>query len=349
MASRTDAPVGSEVRLVFPGAAAAERLVAGVAVAAHATAHARRHGAHQIWIDVQDGGRLSPEAVDDVRRAGGADASVHFVVDHEARRLKAIETGPITIAGVVEATGKPSDGLVSRWINRPVSRRVSALALRIPGLRPWHATAVVGLVGAAMILSLLFGGYPGLVAGGLLFQAASLLDGVDGEVARATYRSSAGGALLDTSVDMTINVSFFIAVTIGLTQLYGQSQALAGGIAIILVVVGLSLMAWLARRLGKPGDLNFLKRFYERRFPTGLAAKITDALVVVTSRDFFAFLFALIILVGGGRVILFTLCGFAMLWLFLVLCAVRPILRASAGVTEPLTGGLTVDDTTRLA
>jgi phosphatidylglycerophosphate synthase len=345
MNSRTDAPVGNDVRLVFPSAAAAQQRVGGVAVAAHATAQARRRGARQIWIDLQDGGRLSSEAIDDVRRAG-ADASIHFVLDHEARRLKAAEIGPITLAGVVEATGKSSDGLASRLVNRPVSRRVSALLLRIPGMRPWHATAVVGLVGAAMILGLLFGGYAGLVAGGLLFQAASLLDGVDGEIARATYRSSAGGALLDTSVDMTINVGFFVAVTISLTQLYGYGQAFAGGIAILVVLAGLSVMAWLARRLGKPGDFNFLKRFYRQRFPTGLAAKITDALVVVTSRDFFALLFALIIVAGGGRVILFMLCGFAILWLFLVLCAVRPILRESAGT---ITEALAVDDTTRLA
>ncbi|WP_152616403.1 CDP-alcohol phosphatidyltransferase family protein [Sphingomonas sp. ERG5] len=347
MSSRADAPVGSDVRLVFPGAAAAERRVGGVALVAHATAQLYRRGARQIWIDLQDGGRLSPVAADDVRRAGD-DASIHFVLDHEARRLKAAEIAPITIADVVEATGKPSDGLASRWVNRPVSRRISAQLLRISGLRPWHATAAVGLVGVVMILSLLFGGYAGLVAGGLLFQTASVLDGVDGEVARATYRSSARGALLDTSVDMAINVGFFVAVTISLTQLYGQSQALAGGIAIMLVVTGLSLMAWLARRLGKPGDLNFLKRFYRQRFPRGFAASITSALVAVTSRDLFALIFALTILAGGGRFILFALCGFAMLWLFLVLCAVRPILRGSAGA-ETIAGALAVDDTTRLA
>ncbi|QNA85245.1 hypothetical protein G4G27_15485 [Sphingomonas sp. So64.6b] len=336
-----------DVRLTFPNPGHAERLVAGVATAAHAVAQAYRAGARQIWVDIVDGGRLSPQAVDDVRRAG-ADAALHFVVDHEARLKRAADNGPITAAAVLEATGKASDGLASRLFNRPVSRRISAALLRFPGVRPWHATILVGLVGAAMVLSLLFGGYGGLVAGGLLFQTASLLDGVDGEIARATYRSSPRGALLDTTVDMAINIGFFAAVTVSLTNLYGHNQALAGGTAIVLVATGLSIMALLARRLGKPGDFNFLKRFYQERFPTGLAAKITETLVVVTSRDFFALAFAVVILLGWGQIILFALAGFAVLWLFLVLCAVRPILRDSTSMGT-IGSGLAVDDATRLA
>jgi CDP-L-myo-inositol myo-inositolphosphotransferase len=55
----------------------------------------------------------------------------------------------------------------------------------------------------------------GLIAGGLLFMPL-VFDGVDGEIARATFRSSPAGAALDTGVDMATNLAFMLGVTINL-------------------------------------------------------------------------------------------------------------------------------------
>jgi CDP-L-myo-inositol myo-inositolphosphotransferase len=235
-----------------------------------------------------------------------------------------------TITQVLNATGKSSDGIVSRWINRPLSRLISRPLLLIPGVRPGHATSLTAAVGVAMLCCLLTRSDAGLIGGGLLFQAASVIDGVDGEIARATFRSSARGAMLDTAVDMVINVGFIVGLTVSLSALYGPVHAALGASAIALILSGLLVLAWLARRVGDPGNFNVIKIFYRRNFPTGPAARITDALVLVTSRDFFALLFALLIVIGTGQSIPVLLNGFALLWFALTLFSIRPILRGCA-------------------
>jgi hypothetical protein len=100
---------------------------------------------------------------------------------------------------IVRCTAKPSDGIVSRHLNRPISQRIStALLLASGSVRPWHMTMLTALLTLVMFPILIFGGSPGLILGAFLFHLTSVLDGVDGEIARATGRSSISGAVLDT-------------------------------------------------------------------------------------------------------------------------------------------------------
>ena len=325
---------GERIRLVFPTAADAEWKIAGVARAARAAAAFA--SARSVWIDIANGDTLAAGAMDDIGRANG-----HAVLCPRASEITAYRQVALppdrSIADILKATGKPSDGIVSRWINRPVSRMISRLLLAVTGIRPVHATLLTATFGVAMLFCLLMGSHWGLVAGGVLFQAASVLDGVDGEIARATYRSSARGAMLDTAVDMVINVGFVVGLTACLTALYGPAQAALGASAVAMMVSGLLILAWLARKVGDPGNFNVVKIFYRTNFPTGLGARITDALVFATSRDFFALLFALMIVAGLGGSIPALLNGFAIVWLGLTLWSVRPILAGSAG-RVPLVG-----------
>jgi 1L-myo-inositol 1-phosphate cytidylyltransferase / CDP-L-myo-inositol myo-inositolphosphotransferase len=92
---------------------------------------------------------------------------------------------------------KPTDGPVSRYLNRPLSTRFSMLISRwriSPTLLSMASFAVS--VVAAFLLALGEG-----IAGGLLTQAASVLDGVDGEIARLQFRTSRQGAFLDSILD----------------------------------------------------------------------------------------------------------------------------------------------------
>jgi phosphatidylglycerophosphate synthase len=232
---------------------------------------------------------------------------------------------------VVRATAKSSDGLVSRSINRPISQALSMLLLRLPGIRPLHMTLATAATGAAMFLAFLFGGHKALIEGGLLFQAASVLDGVDGEIARASYRSSVPGAMLDTGVDMATNLLFYLGSTVCLTHLYGRQQAIAGGTAFVLAFTGLIIMAWLARQIGAPGSFNFLKAYYRERFGGTPGGQIIELFAVMTSRDFFAFGCAIAILTGFGRLVSFSLAFFAILWLSAILIAAPAILRRARG------------------
>jgi len=93
--------------------------------------------------------------------------------------------------------GKEADGPVSRWLNRPLSTRLSMVLAPLrpaPDLVSLVAFAL-GLVGAALLAA-----GQGL-AGGLLVHASSVADGVDGEVARLQLRGGPRGALLDGLLD----------------------------------------------------------------------------------------------------------------------------------------------------
>jgi 1L-myo-inositol 1-phosphate cytidylyltransferase / CDP-L-myo-inositol myo-inositolphosphotransferase len=93
--------------------------------------------------------------------------------------------------------GKDTDGPVSRFINRPLSTRLS---MALAPLRP--APDLVSLVAFALGLAgaTLLAVGQGL-AGALLVHAASVADGVDGEVARLQLRGGPRGALLDGVLD----------------------------------------------------------------------------------------------------------------------------------------------------
>ncbi len=94
---------------------------------------------------------------------------------------------------------KPGDGPVSRYMNRPISTRISVwLFLRGISVSPNLISAVSFLtcVGGAALLAL-----GGGVLGGVLVQLSSILDGVDGEVARLFQRASGFGKVFDALLD----------------------------------------------------------------------------------------------------------------------------------------------------
>ena len=233
---------------------------------------------------------------------------------------------------ILAATTKPSDGIVSRRLNRPISQRISAVLLRIPGIRPWHLTIVTATMGVIMFVSFLQPGPGGLILGGILFHVASVIDGIDGEIARATWRSSERGAMLDSAVDMVTNLLFYLGVTVSLARLHGPEHLLVGGWCLLLAIIGLLLIRMLANSAGDRGSFDIVKIYYRTRYPDGIPARITNFLVAITSRDFFAFGNALIILSGWGMLVTWLLAIFATIWVAYILMAVPAILRSGRPV-----------------
>ena len=92
-------------------------------------------------------------------------------------------------AGPLRRRGQ--DGPVSRLLNRRLSSRISLVLLRA-GVSPGAATvgAFLFALAAAVVLALGAVSTAALVTGGILVQLVSILDGVDGEIARASLRSS---------------------------------------------------------------------------------------------------------------------------------------------------------------
>ncbi len=90
-----------------------------------------------------------------------------------------------------------NDGFVSRHLNRKVSRRITRLLLRTPITA--NQASVLSFGVAAMGEGALMRGSWRL--GGGLIQLSSILDGCDGEIARARLESSPAGGVFDATLD----------------------------------------------------------------------------------------------------------------------------------------------------
>jgi CDP-L-myo-inositol myo-inositolphosphotransferase len=306
----------------FASAAEADRRIAGVAAAARAVKALVDEGADAVRLLIGDGAPLAPATTADIERLSGPASVTVARGEGPAPRLP-------TAWAVVRATGKPSDGLVSRWLNRPISQRLTWLALAIPGIRPVHVTIFNGALAVVMFAVLLIGGHAGLFAGGILFQAASIIDGVDGEMARATFRSSASGATMDSVVDIATNLLFVFALTVNLALRDHDAIGWIGGWAVTLSILGGMLIAWRTRAGGGPLGFDLLKRSATRiRGPVDL---IYWAVQTLTGRDCFAFLFMVLILTGLERTALSIYAGVGTLWFLYVLTTLLPRSRAVRG------------------
>ena len=122
---------------------------------------------------------------------------------------------------------KDADGPVSRYVNRPISTRASMALAHLP-IHPDVVSVVAFLFALAGAWTLAVGAG---VAGGLLVLAASILDGVDGEIARLRIRSSAAGALLDGVLDRVGD-----AVVIGGLALWALEKAGDPNVVVLLAV-----------------------------------------------------------------------------------------------------------------
>ena len=166
---------------------------------------------------------------------------------------------------------------------------------------------------------MLFGGEGGLILGAILFQVASVIDGVDGEMARATWRTSVQGASLDSLIDMSINFLFVLALTIHLAVRDQDVIGWIGAWAILAMIVGNVLIARRMRAQGAPLGFDLFKR---RNAPIrGLVDLVYWVVQVISSRDFFALLFMLLTLAGLERVALCIFAGVAVIWFCYVLIA----------------------------
>jgi len=107
---------------------------------------------------------------------------------------------------------KPTDGIVSRYINRRISIPISRfLVSKFGDVSPNKITITTTLFGflAASIYVLRMP----LIAG-ILVQLASILDGVDGEVARMLKKQSRFGGFLDSLLDRLVDISVIICFSI---------------------------------------------------------------------------------------------------------------------------------------
>jgi CDP-L-myo-inositol myo-inositolphosphotransferase len=183
---------------VDAGLALCDAEVAGVAERCFAAGEHSWNAVKRRWLE--EGGEI--EAVD-------LEGLFWIDVDTPADRRRAERTL------VSLAARKPLDGPVSRLVNRRLSWPISLLLLRA-GVSPGAATVATFLfaLAAAAVLALGAVWPAALVLGGILVQLASILDGVDGEIARASLHSSPFGGFLDSVLDRAADAAVLAALAV---------------------------------------------------------------------------------------------------------------------------------------
>ncbi|MCQ9205992.1 MAG: sugar phosphate nucleotidyltransferase [Omnitrophica bacterium] len=128
---------------------------------------------------------------------------------------------------------KPTDGQVSRFLNRPVSLRISKL-LVMTKIKPNLISFASFLICVFSAFLLSAGNYFSLIIGGVLAQFSSIVDGCDGEVARLKFQESDYGAWFDAVLDRYADAFLLFGLTYHVYFLSGSHLSLLIGFMAIL-------------------------------------------------------------------------------------------------------------------
>src|SRR5436189_101419 len=110
---------------------------------------------------------------------------------------------------------KTKDGFDSRFLNRPISRRITSVLLKFP-IHPSTWTISICVLPLIAGVFLVRGDYVSIVIGAAIFQVFSILDGCDGEIARAKNLESKLGERLDYFCDFIASLLYVLTLGLGL-------------------------------------------------------------------------------------------------------------------------------------
>ncbi|MET1101558.1 MAG: CDP-alcohol phosphatidyltransferase family protein, partial [Pyrodictiaceae archaeon] len=112
--------------------------------------------------------------------------------------------------GTGKVIGKATDGPISRYVNRRISMRITKAIIHynLP-LTPNQVSVISFLLSIIAAALILLGQY---LWGGILVQISSIIDGADGELARALGKASRLGGLLDSIFDRLADISIIAAI-----------------------------------------------------------------------------------------------------------------------------------------
>jgi phosphatidylglycerophosphate synthase len=203
---------------------------------------------------------------------------------------------------LLQSLTKPSDGPVSRHLNRPLSRLLTRLCVLLD-VRPNQITVLVALCGLAAAYHAAHPSHAAQVLGALLFQLHSVIDGCDGEVARLTHRVGKHGALIDSLVDDASNALFFAGLSLGVSAAnHTLWPLLCGGLTVICYVAVASIQYSVVLRTTGKGE----KTAFWRQAPR-LRPGLLRILHALGRRDVFVLVILLAVVAGLAPVVVAVL------------------------------------------
>jgi phosphatidylglycerophosphate synthase len=157
------------------------------------------------------------------------------------------------------------DGIVSRYLNRPLSRP-AARALRGTPVTPNAVTAstlVLAILAAAAVAA----GWN--IAGGVLIQVVSVVDGIDGELARLRNTATRFGGVFDAVTDRYADALILAGMTVFAVRFESHSHAEFVG----MLALGASLI------------VSYSRARIEADLPDVIQAGRLDSVFGLASRD----------------------------------------------------------------
>jgi phosphatidylglycerophosphate synthase len=211
-----------------------------------------------------------------------------------AERVTTPEGRRRAFSALFEACRKPVDGIVARHINRHISIFISKRIVNTP-ITPNMMSVITFLLGIAGAVSVARGGYYPMLLGAFLFQWNSILDGVDGELARVRFQHSTLGQWLDTVSDDASNLLFFVGLIIGSADFtvplaagpfpLGRYLGMLGWAGVVAFV--LATVQYYAEMIQRgTGDLYAIDWDFDKKPPEGLAGKLLVFWRYVLKKDF---------------------------------------------------------------
>ncbi|MFN2507458.1 MAG: CDP-alcohol phosphatidyltransferase family protein [Chthoniobacterales bacterium] len=231
--------------------------------------------------------------------------------DHTSTRCKYLSTRsdiPKCEREFLRDNGKSQDGLASRYVNRPLSRLISRWLLKLP-LQPSTWSVLIFALPICATFFLCRGTYSGFVIGCAIFQLYSILDGCDGEIARAKFLQTEFGRRLDSICDLAGNMLLSVGLGTGLAR---QAEGpgwfyLMEGVAAAVLTITSEGILFLRRSRGEStprsarwGDALYQRHheFLERSGFLCIGENLAWWLVQLTKRDMAMLAFLLLALVG---------------------------------------------------
>lgn len=169
--------------------------------------------------------------------------------------------------GFLRRAGKSQDGLVSRWINRPLTRPLTRLLLKLP-IEPTAWTLSIVALPVLSCVFLLRGDYASMVIGTGIYQLYSMLDGCDGEIARAKFLESKRGGRVDDLCDIIGAFLFVIGLGFGLCRSHAPAPNAwlyaAEGVLLAALIAGNEWALRIPEAEANPTPATFAQAAYPR-------------------------------------------------------------------------------------
>jgi phosphatidylglycerophosphate synthase len=168
---------------------------------------------------------------------------------------------------LLRASGKPTDGWLSRHVHRRVSRMCSYVLL-LAGITANQASVLVMAIGILSAWFMAQTTHATMIAGASLFWFASIADGIDGEIARLTMTESARGQQIDTAADDATYVFALAGTVLGWWR---QGIGMFGAGLAVAVACGLGVMV--LRGMALVRRASGARRFFVAMTPIELGVK----------------------------------------------------------------------------